>query len=263
MADRIMTLTMQVFTSPGAVAHEEAFMAVGHLADKLEGNFQKYLAHFMPALMTGLKSVEEYEVCTCAIGVVGDLCRAVQHEMTPYCDDIVHHLLVLLQSQSLNRVVKPHVIAVFADVSLAIEGSFDRYAGTVLHMLEQAGEVSISTDDEDIIEYINQLREAILDAYIGIVQGQQADPKRGMNVVGPHVDKMLEFVKRVSLDVHRTSGVLKNVIALLGDLGTLFGKKLAGILREPFVAHLIQQASEDEDMTKIVDWTKQIISKLA
>ena len=102
-ADRVMTLTMQVFTSPGAVAHEEAFMAVGHLANKLEGNFQKYVAHFMPALMTGLKSVEEYEVCTCAVGVVGDLCRAVQHEMAAYCDDIVHNLLVLLQSQSLNR----------------------------------------------------------------------------------------------------------------------------------------------------------------
>ena len=66
--------------------------------------------------------------------------------------------------------VKPHVIAVFADISLAIEGSFDRYAGTVLSMLEQAGEVLINTDDEDIIEYINLLRESILEAYIGIVQ---------------------------------------------------------------------------------------------
>ena len=68
------------------------------------------------------------------------------------------------------RVVKPHVIAVFADISLAIESSFDRYAGTVLGMLQEAGEVSISTDDEDIIEYINLLRESILEAYIGIVQ---------------------------------------------------------------------------------------------
>ena len=79
-----------------------------------------------------------------------------------------------------------------------------------------------------------------------------------MNVVGPHVDKILEFVKRASADPHRTSAVLKNVIALLGDLGTLFGKKLAHILRDPFVGQLLAQASEDEDMTTIVDWTKQV-----
>lgn len=176
VADRIMTLTMQVFTSPGAVAHEEAFMAVGHLADKLESNFVKYVPHFMPALMTGLTSVEEYEVCTCAVGVVGDLCRSTQTEMIPYCDDIVQSLLSLLMSQSLNRVVKPHVISVFADISLAIEGRFDRYAATVLGMLEQAGEVAISTDDDDIIEYINTLRESILEAYIGIVQVHNYHP---------------------------------------------------------------------------------------
>ena len=77
-------------------------------------------------------------------------------------------------------------------------------------------------------------------------------------MVGPHVDKILEFIKRVSADPHRTSAVLKNVIALLGDLGTLFGKKLAPVLRDPFVGHLLSQASEDDDMTTIVDWTKQV-----
>lgn len=72
------------------------------------------------------------------------------------------------------------------------------------------------------------------------------------------MDKMLVFVKRVSVDPHRTQAVLKNVVALLGDLGTLFGKRLSNVLKESFVAQLLEQASEDEDMLEIVDWTKQV-----
>lgn len=102
-ADRTMTSTLQVFTTKGAVAHEDAFMMVGYLADKLGSDFGRYLQHFMPALMTGLRNVEEYQVCTCAVGVVGDLCRALGRDVSSVCDDIVRALLELLQSPSLTR----------------------------------------------------------------------------------------------------------------------------------------------------------------
>lgn len=73
-------------------------------------------------------------------------------------------------SHHLSRIVKPQVLAVFADIAMAIEADFQRYAPLVLHMLQQAGEVTITTTDEEIIEYINSLREAILEAYAGIIQ---------------------------------------------------------------------------------------------
>lgn len=68
------------------------------------------------------------------------------------------------------RVVKPQVIAAFADIAMAIEGQFTRYSSVVLTMLQQAGDMNITTEDEEIIEYINSLREAILEAYSGIIQ---------------------------------------------------------------------------------------------
>ncbi len=53
---------------------------------------------------------------------------------------------------------------------MALETDFVRYANIILVMLQQAAEVNIQTDDEDLIEYINGLREAILEAYTGILQ---------------------------------------------------------------------------------------------
>lgn len=53
---------------------------------------------------------------------------------------------------------------------MALESEFQRYAALVFEMLQQAGGVSITTNDEEIIEYINSLRESILEAYTGIIQ---------------------------------------------------------------------------------------------
>jgi importin subunit beta-1 len=78
-------------------------------------------------------------------------------------------LIELLQSPQLNKSAKPHVISCFADVAMAIESHFDRYTGIILEMLRQAGEVSIDTDDEDLIDYINSLHVSIIESYSGIL----------------------------------------------------------------------------------------------
>lgn len=168
--DRIMQLLFQVFGTRGATAHEDAFIAIGYVCTKMGPGFIRYVPYLQTPLLTGLKSVEESGLCTVAVGVVGDLCRALNRSIMPYCDDIMHCLLELLQSPVLNRSVKPHVISVFADIAMAIEGDFERYSKIILGILKQAGEVDINTDDEDLIEYINTLRNSILEAYTGILQ---------------------------------------------------------------------------------------------
>eukprot|EP00604_Paraphysomonas_vestita_P001781 CAMPEP_0174823068 /NCGR_PEP_ID=MMETSP1107-20130205/21138_1 /TAXON_ID=36770 /ORGANISM="Paraphysomonas vestita, Strain GFlagA" /LENGTH=635 /DNA_ID=CAMNT_0016044165 /DNA_START=668 /DNA_END=2575 /DNA_ORIENTATION=+ len=263
-ADRTMTLTLQVFTTKGAIAHEDAFMMVGYLAEKLEENFGRYIQHFMPALMTGLRNVEEYQVCTCAIGAVGDICRGLGRAIAPYCDDIVRALLELLQSPSLTRIVKPQVIGVFADIAMALESEFQRYAALVFEMLQQAGGVSITTNDEEIIEYINSLRESILEAYTGIIQGLRGENQQ--EIIMPYLEKILEFVGRCGHDCLdpdlRSYGVVKAIIALLGDLGVFVGSYAKPLLTQPFVNQLLNEYAQDEDVSKLVSYTREVISKI-
>ena len=62
------------------------------------------------------------------------------------------------------------MLSVFADIAMALESDFVRYANIILGILQQAAEVNIQSDDDDLIDYINGLREAILEAYTGILQ---------------------------------------------------------------------------------------------
>lgn len=262
VSDRIMQLLLQVFTVKGAVAHEDAFMSVGFMVDKLQGTFVRYLNHFHAPLISGLKNVEEYQVCTVAVGVVGDLCRALNKQLFPLCDDIINCLLELLQSQSLNRTVKPHVLAVFADIAMAIEADFERYANIVLEVLMQASLVNIDKDDEDVIEYINSLRESVLEAYTGILQGLLTDKKQDALI--PYLDRILDFISRCACDEFRNSSVVKAVIGLLGDLGQAFGPRMQPILSQSFVSVIMQEGTtmEDPSTRSLANWALGVVAQV-
>ena len=70
-----------------------------------------------------------------------------------------------------RRSAKPHVISSFADVAMAIEGDFVHYLTVIMQILQQAAGVNVDDQaDEELIEYVNSLRESILGAYTGILQ---------------------------------------------------------------------------------------------
>merc|ERR1712060_769839 len=85
-ADQMMQLFLQVFGAKNSTVHEEALMAVGAVANATELGFEKYMPHFRPFLSLGLSNSEEHQVCAVAVGVVGDICRALEAKVLPYCD---------------------------------------------------------------------------------------------------------------------------------------------------------------------------------
>eukprot|EP01038_Epipyxis_sp_PR26KG_P008524 gene8524-11521_t len=258
-SDRIMQLLFQVFGAASAIAHEDAYMAIGFFAEKMEGNFLRYMTFLQPLLVAGLKNIEEHQVCTVSVGLVGDLCRALSSAILPFCDEIMRCLLELLQSVTLNRAVKPHVIAVFSDIAMAIEGDFERYVAVILGILKQAGEVNIDTDDEDLIEYINLLRSSILDAYTGIIQGLKSSNKQ--DLVLPAIDNIVEFLNRSASDDNRTEDVLKASVGLIGDLGQTYGARMKVIFSQSFIAALIQEGlGMEDDIKQTAAWAQQVVN---
>lgn len=172
------------------------------------------------------------------------------------------------------RTVKPLVISLFADIALAIEGEFERYAAIVLGILKQAGQVNFNGDDEDLVEYINSLREAILEAYTGILQVytsailhhlfrelttflQGLSSAKKQDMVIPAIDTIIDFLRSAS-DEHRSDEVLKAAIGLLGDLGQIFGNKMLAVYNQPFVNILLQQGSQIEEISDVANWAQNV-----
>ena len=54
------------------------------------------------------------------VGVLGDVCRAIEARIAPFCDKIMSVLLTNLQSNDVQRNIKPQILSAFGDIAIAI-----------------------------------------------------------------------------------------------------------------------------------------------
>jgi importin subunit beta-1 len=255
--DHIVALLLQVLNNEHAIASEEAFMALGAIASTVEQAFDKYMGEFFPFLIKGLRNYADWQVCCASVGTAGDVCRALEGRILPYCDEIVGCLLEALQNPTLNRQVKPAVLSCFGDIALAVSGNFVKYLPSTLQMLEQAAGMKISPDDDDLVEYMTVLREGILEAYIGVVQGLHDGG--GSPFIKPHLGNIFQFLEVVVNENGDDPSLIKNSVGLIGDLATLLvqhAEEVSVYFRQNFVVEVIQEALRQDNLRDIALWTQ-------
>ncbi|KAH7426527.1 hypothetical protein KP509_10G004800 [Ceratopteris richardii] len=263
-ADQIMAIFLHVFACRSATVHEEAMLAIGALAYVTGPNFAKYMQEFFQYLQMGLQNFEEYQVCAITVGVVGDLCRALDDKILPFCDGIMAQLLQNLSSNQLHRSVKPPIFSCFGDIALAIGEQFARYLPMAMPMLQGASELSAQAvgQDEEQVDYYNQLRIGILEAYSGIFQGFKSKRPDLMAHYGLHI---LQFLESIYADVYRDEAVTKAAAGVLGDLADTLGSSAASLLKNStFYKGFLEecQKSDDQSLKETADWALATINRL-
>ncbi|KAH9321912.1 hypothetical protein KI387_016551 [Taxus chinensis] len=263
-ADQMMALFLQVFACRSATVHEEAMLAIGALAYATGGEFVKYMSEFYKYVEMGLQNFEEYQVCAITVGVVGDICRALDEKVLPYCDGIMTQLLKDLSSTQLHRSVKPPIFSCFGDIALAIDGNFEKYLNYAMPMLQGAAELSAQAagQDDEMVDYNNQLRNGIFEAYSGIFQGfKNTKPELMM----PYAGHVLHFIEAVFQDKERDDSVSKAAVGVLGDLADTLGSNAALLFRNSaFFKEFLNECmmSEDNQVKETASWAQMTIERI-
>ncbi|KAI9096802.1 hypothetical protein K1719_025981 [Acacia pycnantha] len=237
-ADQIMGLFLRVFAFRNATAHEEAMLAIGALAYATGPDFAKYMPEFYKYLEMGLQNFEEYQVCAVTVGVVGDICRALEDKILPYCDGIMTQLLKDLSSDNLHRSVKPPLFSCIGDIALAI--GFD----------------------DEMTEYINSLRNGILEAYSGIFQGFKNSSKTQLLI--PYAPHILQFLDSIYMEKDMDEVVIKTAIGVLGDLADTLGSNAGSLIQQSMSSKEFLNeclTSEDHLIKESAEWAKLAINR--
>lgn len=82
-------------------------------------------------------------MCGTAVGLTGDIFRALKLKTLPYCDEIMTLLLENLGEPTVHRSVKPQILSVFGDIVLSIGSEFQKYLEVVLATLAQASQAQV------------------------------------------------------------------------------------------------------------------------
>ncbi|KAI8848989.1 armadillo-type protein [Chytridium lagenaria] len=174
-SDNIMQLLLQMLStaSKNSTVHEDVFIVV-----TVEQFFERYMEQFKPFLLAALQNPGDAQLSAIAVGLVGDICRALNARVIPHCNEFMLLLVQNLQSDVLDRTVKPAILSCFGDIALAIGGHFDQYASVLptLSFVMDYAKV-IQDDSPEEIDYYSVLREGILEAFVGIVQGLHSENK--------------------------------------------------------------------------------------
>ncbi|EYU19659.1 hypothetical protein ABFS82_06G099600 [Erythranthe guttata] len=263
-ADQIMNLFLRVFACRSATVHEEAMFAIGALAYVTGPNFAKYMPEFYKYLEMGLQNFEEYQVCAVTVGIVGDICRALEDKILPYCDGIMTLLLKDLSSNQLHRSVKPPIFLCFSDIALAIGENFEKYLMYAMPMLQSAAELSAHTSgaDDEMIEYTNLLRNGILEAYSAILQGFKNSPKTQLLI--PYAPHILQFLDSMYMEKDMDDVVMKTAIGVLGDLADTLGSNAGSLIQQSLSSKdfLNECLSSDDHLIKAsAEWARLAISR--
>ena len=263
-ADNIMEKLLNVLGSHAATVHEEAMLCVGALAYATDEQFEKYMTALYPFIERGLKNHEEYEVCNVTVGVVGDMCRALNQKMLPFCDGIVYQLLQDLQSTQLHRAVKPPILSCFGDLALAVGTAFEKYLPYIIPMLQSATQLSMMTDkeDEEMIDYNNMLRNGIFEAYAGLLQGFKDDKSKTAQLL-QHAPFVLCFIEEVAKDKYRDEAVTRTMVGVMGDMADTMEGIGQLFMDKPFWRDLLREcedpAGDDEQLKETAIWARQKI----
>ncbi|KAK2390742.1 importin subunit beta-1 [Trifolium repens] len=263
-ADQIMGLFIRVFACRNATAHEEAMLAIGALAYAIGPDFAKYLPEFYQFLDADLQNYEEYQVCAVTVGVVSDICRALENKILPYCDGIMTQLLRNLSSDNLHRSVKPPLFSCIGDIALAIGENFNKYLTYTMNTLQIAAEVSAHTSgsDMEMKEYINSLRNGILEAYSGIFQGFKNSSKTQLLI--PYAPHILRFLDSIYMEKDKDAVVIKTAIQVLGDLTDTLGSSVGSLIQQNLTSteFLNKYLTSDDRMIKeSAEWVKLVINR--
>ncbi|KAK8577542.1 hypothetical protein V6N13_027812 [Hibiscus sabdariffa] len=262
-ADQIMGLFLRVFACRNATVHEEAMLAIGALAYATGPDFAKYMPEFYRYLEMGLQNFEEYQVCSVAVGVVGDICRALEDKIAPYCDGIMTQLLKNLSSNQLHRSVKPPIFSCFGDIALAVGEYFEKYLTWAMSALQRAAELSTHVaGDDELTEYTNSLRNGILEAYSGIFQGFKNSPKK--QILIPYAPHIIQFLDGIYMEKDMDDVVMKTAIGVLGDVADTLGSHVGSLIQQShsskdFLNECL--SSEDLMIKESAEWAKLAITR--
>jgi importin subunit beta-1 len=200
-AQTLMQLLLQVVRNPNTTVLEEGLMAIGAVADKLGDQFAPFTQEAKGPLLAAITNAQEYHACKVAIYALCDVTRAIGAHFTLFSDEVMALLLRHLSEQTIERSLKTCMIECMGDVATAVGGFFERYLKYVCPMLQQASQINFAADDYDNQEYLQQLREAILSAYAGILSGLDKDKQAAVFVNQPGlIESIAALVDAIAKD---------------------------------------------------------------
>ncbi|KAI5953311.1 kap95 [Candida jiufengensis] len=220
-ADNLMDRFLKLLNAqePNSVIEEDIFIAISALASTIGDGFMNYLQAFLPYLTRALENVDS-PTCFTAIGLVGDLSQSLGLQITEYLNGLMTILGKNLSNPDIKRELRPAIVSAFGDVAAAIGPKFAPYLEYVMNICTEAANIEPQDNSLETIDYVFNVKESVLDCFVGITAGFSDQSQTLYPVVGT----ILQYLQKISLDpnMSSTESIARSATGLLGDIAAMY-----------------------------------------
>lgn len=132
-----------------------------------------------------------------------------------------------------------------------------------MNILMQAARFTVDKNNDEMVDYQNELREGIFEAFTGIIQGLRSDNQADQFL--PFVESVIGFITEVVFkDNTRSDAVTRGAIGVLGDLAHSLQGKVKPYLTTDAVKTIVNQCvrSDVDSTAEVATWAQEVIAKL-
>lgn len=137
-----------------------------------------------------------------------------------HADDIMIRLVDLMREETVDRYIKPTVLACIGDIAIVIEGNFTSYIEAVMETVFQlAGStltMNTTDDDADTIEFLISMQEQVLTLFSSVLTGLAAGGAE--KAFSPYVGRAVDYVAALKDDNELGPTIMGASCDFIGDL---------------------------------------------
>mmetsp|Transcript_27279 Transcript_27279/g.66454 ORF Transcript_27279/g.66454 Transcript_27279/m.66454 type:complete len:451 (-) Transcript_27279:1171-2523(-) len=238
---------------------EELLICIGTLVHTFKKNFSKYFKNWIPFLLNCISSINIHQTTSLAIGIIGDLCRALGNEFRPYLEETLDILIEILQNNQINRDIKPLILSCFGDMAFTTEDFFPKYFVFIIPLFKAASsfvQFNFVRDDPDSFDCKIQLKEAILEGMSSLIQNKST--KINIGEIFEKLDWILNFLQKV-VEEDRSLTITQLCICLIGDLSLNFFSFKKIFSQEKWIQQILFEfeGSSDYKNRNIGEWVQE------
>ena len=185
---------------------------------------------------------KENDCTRVACGIISDLASNLEGKLSPYLDDFVPCLHVVLNDTSMDRKIKLNALIAIGDICTYCWDSFKlKFLSSTFTILSHASRVSIQLgEDQESIDFYRELRETIMDQYTTLILSAENDVRAHYEMFLEGIFDFIEQIINVEQQSVPQPRTISMCISLIGDIASQFQD--LKVIRSKATAPHIEQA---------------------
>ncbi|KAL9537722.1 hypothetical protein MBANPS3_011526 [Mucor bainieri] len=272
-ADRIMRLFFLVLqlsqkecNKSMSVLLEDIYLLASALIISIGPQFECFVNELVPHVASLMlpSTNQDHRLCLIGVGIISDLCSTIPSTAKHHATLFMQLLLDNLSNDDLHRDIKPASLSCFGEVAHSLGPEFLPFVNTMMMIIQQAGNMQANQSDQEMVVYVDAIRVAMIEAFVGMLQGLGQNVHT-RDVFLPHVNGFMLFVNSLVKDNARSDALNQVILGLLGDVARIYGNQvpvsmLESVLHDLMIGNLKGGIYFSNRTREIAQWAQKIIA---